>query len=212
MSYKKYDTFFVYKHTNLVNFKVYIGITKQDPRQRWRKGEGYKGSYFYKAIQKYGWDNFEHEILFEGLTKEEACLKEIELIKMYNSTNRKQGYNITKGGEINFFEHKKGKDAYWFNKHHSEETKKKISKNNARWLLGKKRDRKLVEKIRLSIINSPNREHLKKKVLCIENNIVYDSIQQASKILFGNNNCRHGIKEACEGKYKQCKGYHFEYI
>ena len=47
---------------------------------------------------KYGWDNFSHEILFSGLTKEEAEQKEIELIAMYKSNQREFGYNIDNGG------------------------------------------------------------------------------------------------------------------
>ena len=55
----------------------------------------------YNAIKKYGWENIKHKILFEGLTKEEAEQKEIELIKQYNLTNDKYGYNIEKGGNLN---------------------------------------------------------------------------------------------------------------
>lgn len=62
----------VYKHTS-PSKGVYIGITKQNPVIRWSNGSGYKRNpYFYKAIQKYGWDNFKHEILFSNLTQEEA--------------------------------------------------------------------------------------------------------------------------------------------
>jgi len=70
--------FVVYKHTNIANGKVYIGITSQLPQQRWGKnGSGYKpNTYFWRAIQKYGWDHFTHEILADGLTKEQALAME----------------------------------------------------------------------------------------------------------------------------------------
>ena len=73
----------VYQHINVINNKKYIGITKQVPENRWgNEGINYKNSpRFYNAILKYGWDNFIHEILYTNLTKEEACKKEIELIK-----------------------------------------------------------------------------------------------------------------------------------
>lgn len=89
----------VYKHTS-PSGKVYIGITSMDIKDRWQNGNGYKNNqHFYRAIQKYGWDNFEHEVLFEGLTKEDACQKEIELIKLYDSTNPDKGYNYSTGGD-----------------------------------------------------------------------------------------------------------------
>lgn len=83
------------------NNKKYIGITKQNVKRRWRsQGQGYRKSIFlYKAIQKYGWDNFEHLILYEHLSKEEAEQKEIELISKYKSNNPKYGYNIENGGK-----------------------------------------------------------------------------------------------------------------
>ena len=95
----------VYKHTNKTNGKVYIGITSTSVESRWRNGEGYYSQeYFYKAIKKYGWKGFTHEILFDNLTEEEARAKEIELIAQYKSNYRRYsnpnyGYNATDGGE-----------------------------------------------------------------------------------------------------------------
>ena len=72
---------------------------------------------FWSAIQKYGWENITHEILREGLSKNEAENEEIRLIKLFNSTDSKHGYNIENGGNCPGT--------------HSEETRKKISvKNN----------------------------------------------------------------------------------
>ena len=71
----------VYKHTS-PNNKVYIGITSRKPEYRWNSGKGYiNNKYFTTAINKYGWNEFEHSILYENLSKEEAETKEIELIK-----------------------------------------------------------------------------------------------------------------------------------
>ena len=79
---------------------MYIGITKQKPELRWKSnGCGYKMHvYFWNAIQKYGWDNFEHEIVASGLTKEEAGNFEKLLIKKLDTTNDEHGYNLDKGG------------------------------------------------------------------------------------------------------------------
>ena len=98
----------VYKHTNKVNNKVYIGITCQKPEKRWDSGWGYmKQEVFFNAIKKYGWNGFTHEILFDGLTQEEAAQKEIELIAFYKSNCQRYqsptyGYNATDGGDITF--------------------------------------------------------------------------------------------------------------
>lgn len=88
----------VYKHTG-PSGKVYIGITKRKPQKRWNSGRGYVDNrYFYRAIQKYGWENFKHEIIADGLDKEEASEMERKLISEYDSTNPEVGYNIEAGG------------------------------------------------------------------------------------------------------------------
>lgn len=90
----------VYCHTNKINNKMYIGITRQKPKDRWDSGHGYRNNkHFWSAIKKYGWDNFTHEVLFTNLSEEDAKLKEIELISNLNTRNREFGYNITAGGE-----------------------------------------------------------------------------------------------------------------
>ena len=91
----------VYIHTNKVNNKKYIGITSREPSQRWgTDGKGYKGQRFFNAIQKYGWANFEHVVLFDNLTELQAKNMETELIIKYKTTNEKFGYNMTFGGEL----------------------------------------------------------------------------------------------------------------
>ena len=89
----------IYKHTNKINGKVYIGQTKQAINQRWRNGDGYKNNiYFYHSIKKYGWDNFEHEILEKDIDSvKKANEREIYWISKYDSY--KNGYNLTSGGD-----------------------------------------------------------------------------------------------------------------
>lgn len=89
----------VYVHTNKINGKKYIGQTCKNPKIRWKNGTGYKSStYFYSAIQKYGWNNFEHKIVAKNLTKKEADCVEMTLIKCYNTQNINFGYNLCSGG------------------------------------------------------------------------------------------------------------------
>ena len=90
----------IYCHVNKINGKVYVGITSQTVQERWGKnGSGYQSSpHFWSAINKYGWDNFEHIVLETGLTKEIASQKEKEYIARYDSTNPKHGYNMRDGG------------------------------------------------------------------------------------------------------------------
>lgn len=92
MKEKKYC---VYQHTNKVNGKVYIGMTGLKPNSRWRNGHGYNNQpELWEDIQAYGWkDGFAHEIIFDGLTKEEARVKEAELIDEYLTINPSIVYN-----------------------------------------------------------------------------------------------------------------------
>lgn len=93
------NNYIVYMHKNKMNGKVYIGTTKQSFKKRCgNNGSQYKSQPFYKSIKKYGWNNFEHIILFENLTKKDAEEKEIETIKYYKSNREEYGYNINKGG------------------------------------------------------------------------------------------------------------------
>lgn len=117
----------VYVHTNKINGKKYVGQTCQEPNRRWMNGNGYlqktengnyRQPYFAKAIIKYGWDNFEHEIVASHLTKEEANNFEMLLIEKMQTTDKNKGYNICSGG--NFSDSQKGRKF-------SEEHKKKLS-------------------------------------------------------------------------------------
>lgn len=127
-----YRAYSLYKHTS-PSGKVYIGITRQKPEKRWENGNGYKQCpAFWKAICKYGWNNFNHEILKTNLSKEVAEAEEIATIKKYKSTNSKFGYNIENGGNCCGT--------------HSDATKKKISQANK----GKIVSQKTREKIRIA--------------------------------------------------------------
>lgn len=89
----------IYKYTNKINQKVYIGQTRQSIQHRaMGKGWGYKKCpHFFSAIKKYGWDNFECEILYENLSREDADRLEKEYILYFKNLNI--CYNIDNGGK-----------------------------------------------------------------------------------------------------------------
>lgn len=93
----------VYMHINKINNKKYIGLTGYSLDERWKNGKGYsKDTPFGQAIEKYGWDNFDHQILFSNLTLDEAAKKEQDLIDEYHTYLDDPlcwGYNATRGGE-----------------------------------------------------------------------------------------------------------------
>lgn len=89
----------VYRWTNTINQKSYVGVTSRSLAVRSGKdGAGYKRTLMYEDIEKYGWENFESEILFITKDRVEASKKEKEMIKKYNT--RENGYNIQRGGSL----------------------------------------------------------------------------------------------------------------
>lgn len=96
-------TWLIYKHTCKINGKGYVGMTCQDIYRRWQNGFGYNAEdqIFGRAVQKYGWENFNHEILEDNLTFEQANLRErywINFFHTYINDPECNGYNMTLGG------------------------------------------------------------------------------------------------------------------
>lgn len=91
-------TWCIYKHTSPSN-KSYIGMTYRNPQARWQNGAGYSiDTKFGKAIRKYGWDNFTHEIIETDIqTLDKAKEREMYWISYFDSY--KNGYNSTIGGD-----------------------------------------------------------------------------------------------------------------
>lgn len=216
----------VYQHINKINGKQYIGITKRNPQERWGKnGVNYKSTpHFFSAIQKYGWDNFEHNILYTGLTQEEACEIEKQLIAENRTQDRNFGYNILEGGQASVLPievRQKMSQSMMGNKNGlghkcSEEKKQKIREAQKGRKFSKEHKRKLSEsakkrhvpcsenKRKILSQNYPN----KKQVFCLETNIVYPSVQECARQLelYATN-----ISKVCKGIHKTTGGYHFRY-
>jgi group I intron endonuclease len=178
------NNFTVYMHINKINSKKYIGITKQKPEKRWSYGNHYKSSpHFYSSIKKYGWDNFEHLILFEKLSEIEAKNKEIELIAEYNTTNNKYGYNCTKGGD--------GISGYKC----SEEQRKKMSERQK----GYKASEETKEKMRIIMTGREFTDEWKNK---ISESHIGDKNPSAKPVVQLNGNYEL-IKEFSCGRYAE---------
>ena len=149
----------IYKTTNLINSKIYIGKAcgKNVTNNYLGSGKHIKAS-----INKYGKENFKRVTIDKSETHKELCLKEIFWIDFYDAKNPKVGYNITIGGEggqdiegeknpwygISRF----GKNNPFFGKKHSEETKKKIREK----ALGKLHSKETKKKMSISKIGEKN--------------------------------------------------------
>jgi len=204
--------FVVYIHTS-PNSKYYVGITSKNPKYRWDNGNGYKNNkHFYSAISKYGWDNFQHEIIASNLTKEEAKNFEIILIEKLNSNNRIYGYNNTLGGEgcngykptketIEILRERSKGNKNRLNKNHSEETKKKISTSH----IGKRHSVETIEMMQNQSYNKRSVTQYDKQYNKIQ---IFDSMREAEDVtgIFGTN-----ISKCCRGILKTTGGYHWNY-
>jgi len=128
----------LYKTTNTINGKIYIGVRKLTSRKSIYLGSGVA---IKRAIQKYGKENFVRETLFEFDTAKEAFAKEAEIVNE-EFVSRKDTYNIGLGGQGGDFS--SGRKL-------SEEHKAKISKS----LTGRKLTQDQKTKISESMIGLP---------------------------------------------------------
>lgn len=219
----------VYSHTNLTNGKKYIGQTKHgdDPQRRWRNGSGYRDcEVFNKAIQKYGWNNFKHEILLDGLTQEEANQHEESYIKLYHTCvmdDNCRGYNLNYGGNNHSISDatrekmrristelwksdeyrtkacrgRKGRKA-------SPETRQKLSEMRRGRILSDEHKRKLSERKMGKPFSEEHKKHLSensarsKKVRCLETNQTFNSCKEAALAMNMNENSRTHISRVCK--------------
>lgn len=153
----------IYMYTNKVNGKVYIGRTCMTLEKRAKQnGKGYeKCTYFWRAIQKYGWENFESSILESDLTGEEAKNREEFYICFYDSTNHGKGYNLKeKDSNVYSEETRKKLSRSMTGMHHSKETREKLRQAN----LGKKLPEEVKKKIGISNRGRKMSEYNKKKL------------------------------------------------
>lgn len=221
------ENYSAYCHTNKINGKIYVGITKNEPCQRWgNEGKNYnnKCPHLWGAIKKYGWNNFSHDIIATGLTREAACNCEKTLIEQYCANDPRYGYNILSGGNapnIPFETRMKMSKAMIGNKNGlgkpcSNEKRRKISQAQKGRKLSLEHKAKLSEAkkgkshgpLPAETRKKISASHKKKKILCIDTGEVYESIQSCAR--------QTGIDASlicavCKGRHSHTKGLHFKY-
>lgn len=214
----------VYKYTNTINGKVYIGRTSQSIKARAGKnGSNYMDCRkFGEAIKQFGFDKFKCEVLAECSSLEDGDKFEKRFIRLYRSNKSEYGYNLEGGGRKNKLVPKSTRKILSSKSHrrhspewvekcaaghrgmvHSISTREKMSKSQLRYRstdLGKLHSEKL--RIKLS-----------KKVAKLDNNEdvveIYSSATEAAK---ANNTQLSGIVRACNGKLKSCAGFKWCYL
>ena len=125
--------YFVYKITNIINGKSYIGFTsKNPPEKRWKEHVCSQSRYpINKALKKYSKENFEFTILSLNYNYNKALKEEIKFISKYN-TIVPNGYNVTIGGEgvtgiKKTIKQRKVHSQYMKNFYKEEENRKRMS-------------------------------------------------------------------------------------
>lgn len=178
----------VYCLTNEITGMKYIGVTKQKMCKRLKAGKGYKPTTKINlAIQEYGWENFNYEILYETGDKELAGLLERDYIKKYDTINN--GYNMQSGGFKNYIgvkmteQQKKINKERQMGKHYSPNTEFKKG------------------------VITPYNLSKRVKVYCVELDKTFDSISQAEQEL----NLYH-VWDCANGRRNKCGGYHWELV
>jgi group I intron endonuclease len=223
----------IYKAINLTNGKCYIGFDSNWPKRKYNHKKRYKNYNlkFYDAIKKYGWDNFEWEIIYQSLDGPHTLnYMEKYFIEAFNSL--KNGYNMTLGGEGTIgYKHSEesilknkmknsGINHYNWGKHISEETKSKISLANSgenNGMFGKKVEFSPEHKLKISkqLKNKPktqqhkdNLKLAKKKstyIISDETKLKMSKSKQKSIIL-------HGIQFESLKKASEHFGVHYTTI
>lgn len=90
----------IYKLTDLITNKVYIGATTIEPTERWQSGYGYHTNLeLYSAINKCGWKNIKKEVIAYAINIEQCAFIEKYFIEKYKSYDLNYGFNLTRGGD-----------------------------------------------------------------------------------------------------------------
>ena len=194
----------IYKATNQINKKSYIGQTVNFPMRKKDHLKAKDDYSFHVALRKYGQENFIWEIL-EECENDQLGEREQYWISYYNTYY--DGYNETQGGD--------NADALLKWKQENKEEVKKNALNglkyaNEYWEKHPEERKQQLERAQKAMIKAVN-----KPVRCIELNLEFDSISDAERWSLSHEPkiIRHqSISKVCKGHYKTAGGYHWEYI
>lgn len=208
----------IYKITNLINHKTYIGLTIKD--RSWYFGSGIA---IKNAIKKYGKNNFKKEILQSGFSNlEDLCKAEIEWINKEKESNQFGVYNMHPGGLIgDVTRGKTAEERYGHDKaleisdRISNTLKSKGIKPPSR--KGSKGSDKQREAVRLTAKtrkHTPEEiqsliERTSRPIVCIETNVEYGSLKAAAESL---GLSKGNICSVLNGNRKHTKGLTFKYL
>lgn len=186
----------IYKATNLMNGKIYIGQTITSLEKRIKKHYYDAKSdnlYFHRALNKYDKKDWEWKIIDNGSSLLELNNKEKYWISFYESNTAAKGYNLTIGGEGIV-----GLNKESYDKARQTRINKGLSKK------AKQREQSAL-----------NFKKGNKAVLCLNTNIIYTNAEAAAKALgFENDlkNSANAIRKCARGDTKTARGFKWEYL
>jgi predicted GIY-YIG superfamily endonuclease len=192
--------------------KIYIGLTSCFEKRKYNH-LSCKTSYpISRAIKKYGKDDTIFSILFENLSKEDACKKEIECIKNYKSLTTQNGYNVSLGGQTGACLTGEAR-INWINKikktcqsfEYREQQRNRVLKNN-HWK-GRKVPKEETERIN----TTKQLKRAKMKPVTMDNSFTFFSISEASMYCLGDSSGSGNIYKCCKGNLKSAYKHTWEF-
>ncbi len=205
-------TYIIYLHRNKINGKCYVGQTCQKPETRWGKDgwHYHEQELFYRAIQKYGWDNFEHIILEVDIPADKVDERELYWGGYYHAL-APEGYSLSFGQGKKLISselEKENRSKASIQKWQDDNYKQKVIQGRQKmW-------EEATEECKKKMLSNLDRtgkggKVRSKKVECIETGIIYDSTREAER----QTGIKHNnISQVCNGQRQTAGKFHWRYV